>query len=529
MSISPDASYRLIYAQAPFAQNLSFLEGLKSRFPTVEVPYLEAMHFPEEEREPFDQYLYVRNDPDAAKVIAAVKQFSARGRAFPARMDDLGVVSGKHVRDMLDRFQISQQVDTVVGEWYRVTAGAYRNLIVRLTDRNPASITAHNPIPWDFATESDSEPVVPSRPPGDLVDPVVVEYWMFERYNPLVVSKQDLAATRAPVEFSVAFTNYLTHTRHKRAVILDGDTKLREACCLVDNLYTRPEPGSDLPYGKYVGGDQGFYFTISRFRMLRPHYELHVVFDEREGGPLAGKGSPTFEAAFAENRDWCKRYAAASGLHVYSIPGQRSEDVIASLSRRMLNELDYRDVIVVTKGTELYPLVSDRLQLVLPKINFRDHPLTIKVPEALEHFGLSHPDQLPRIQWLRAINGDVADTPSVNLYNKTSGHRYLSIRREDYLPHILAARDLNELKLRLLTFEAFQPFIHSGQLDRNLAAIAMDTTVLDGLDLGEFRRRGIGKGAQVDVGEIATLLREVSFHKEIEFLPWQTRITRGLW
>lgn len=526
MPISPTASYRLVYAQAPFSPHTSFLEGLRVRFPTLEIPYLDAANLSEEAREAVDQYLYVLNDSRAGETVAAIKAAASRGRAFPGRLEDLGIVPGRDVAVMLERFRIEQEGTTDVGAFYQIQSGRYRNLIVQVTDKD--------------ASRYGGSDVGELEKPPEGTAPVVVEYPLFGRRHSIVVDKSNLAPRRALVEPEAAFTNYLLSARRRKAVILDADTELREACCRCDNLYARADPeevaqalkeGREPPLrGRYVGGAQGFYFTISRFRLYYAEYELHVVFDEREGGPRAGQGSDTFRTAYMENRSWVKQFVRACGLHMYELPGARSEDMIGSLVSRMEGDLGYSDVLIATKGSDFFPLASEITSLTLPKINFRDHPQTITVREALQKFGLSDAGQLPRIYWLRALTGDVAGTPSVNLFNKEVGHRYTNIRQADYLPHVLSAADLTDLKLRLLAFEAFHPFILHGQFDRNLAALSLDTTLLDGyLDFGSFRitdANGVGK---VDSETIRALLEENSFHKEVEYMEWSMRVISGLW
>lgn len=535
MPISSTTLYRLIYAQIPFLQHTSFLQGLRSRFPSLEIPYLDAGQMSDSAREAVDQYLYVRDDPDAAKTLAAIKAAASRGRAFPGRLDELGVVPGRDVAAMLERFRIEQEGTAEVGGYYRIQNGFHRNLIVQVMDKGAIEeVEKKRPA---VISKSETNPPGGREKPINLAAAVVVEYSLFGRRRTLVVEKSNLLACRAPVDPDAGFTNYVTTAREKRAVILDADTELREACCRCDNLYTRPEPGSpeakpgsSRKWGRYVGGSQGFYFTLSRFRLLYPEYELHVVFDEREGGPRASEGSDSFQAAYLENREWVKRFVRACGLHVYEIPGARSEDVIASLVKRMEGDLDYRDIRIATKGTDLFALVSEKTRLSLPKINFRDHPQTITPREALQKFGLSDESQLNRIYWLRALTGDVAGTPSVNQYNKGVNHRYTNIRQVDFLPHVLSATHLMDLKLRLLTFEAFHPFLHSGQFDRNLARLTLDQSRLDdAVTLDCYRAtNGCGTGV-LDPEAIRGLLEANAFHKEVEYLPWSLRVIAGLW
>lgn len=512
MAIDPSISYRLVYATGPFASHTAFLQGLRGKYPSLEIPYLDAGDLAPEARDAVDQYLYVRDDENAASVVSAIRSAASRARVFPGRLEELGVVSGGEVAQMLDRFRIERESATQGGGWFRVTSpGFYRNKKVFV------------------AGEPD-----PELPEGS----VRAYFYIFGRQREIIVERVNLVPTRPNVDPLSSYTNCLATARWRKAVILDADTELREACCRCDNLYTRAEEedlaravarGEAPPrWGRFVGGSHGMYFTISRFRMLYPEYELHVVFDERPEGPKAGSGSPSFREAYRQNREWVKRFVRACGLHVYDRPGQRAEDVIGSLVQRMSGDLDYRNVIIATKGTAYYPLVSSRVQLTLPKVNFRDHPQTITVRDALARFGLSDEAQLHRIYWLQALTGDVTGTPSVNLFNKQAGHRWTGIRQADYLPHILSATNLADLKLRLLAHEAFHPFIQSGQFDRNLAELMLNTSLLDGANLDAFRILDETGAGKVDQEQIRALLIENNFHKEVEYLEWTIKVVKSL-
>lgn len=485
--IDANAKYRLIYTSVAFAKNTQFLRKLRDQY-DIEIPFLDVEMLSEEMKSAFDTYLYIIEGPDANNI------YSRLTRAYPQiTFTHLGTIAGREILKMLENCAIEASSNANVGQHYRVLSGPYRNLIVRMTQRD------------------------------DQI--AQVEYPLFKETRTLDIPIANLVSVTPPPDTNFGFTNLLEQAQNMsqhNAIIIDGNNAMYRSMFGYSQLFTRLE-------NRFVGGAFGFYFTLLKLKELYPEYAIHVVFDGYDVEKMTNNpeykstrisNTPKFKDAFRDNLDWSKRFIRAAGFSLYHFEDREADDIIGSLARRFERE-GYAKVLVYSSDTDFMQLVSDTISIYTPKQSFRGHTQLVQVKDVLEKFGIS---EVRKTNWVRALGGDSTDDiPSVNIFNKLHNIPHTNIRAADYLPHINAAPTLDHLRTRLKGLEPFAQFFESGQFDRNYNLLTLNTSYLDHLDtLDDYAN-------DFDYHACVKLLEEVSFYKELEMWERNSRILQGIW
>lgn len=505
MSIQPDQVYALLYTPVAFSANRAFLDRVQAIAPQVEIPFLEP-NLPAEVEEALDTYVYLPHSPEVPRILARLN------RSFPqVGFTNLGSVCGREVLAMLQT--VAEEVDsnTNLNHWYKVRSGPHRNLTVQLKAVDAQTETA------------------------------TVAYRLFNEERLLHLPVSNLVSTEQPTNPFIGFQNLIETSPVQKAIIVDGDNALHASMFAYNTTYTRKGQ-------RFVGGAYGFYFTLLRFRQLYPEYEMHVVFDGYDEAKFLAnpeykskreQHSPVFSTAYRDNQAWIKRFVQAAGFHLYHLANREGDDVIGSLTHTLTTRFGYAEVLIHSKDTDFYQLVSDRVALTVPKATFRDHPEIVNEATAQSKFGVT---DLSRINWVRALAGDSTDDiPSVNMYNKRVAHPHTTLQRAHYLPLVNEAADLEALKA-LLDVQTdkpgstdprdypYRPFVQQGQFDANLNLLTLDRTIFDQHNsLSSFRQEDVDGRALCDEDALRELLAENSFFKELEYADRNFRILRGIW
>lgn len=485
--IDANSKYRLVYTSVAFAKNLAFLRKLQDSY-NVEIPFLDVEMLSEEMRAAFDTYLYIPEGPHADDT------FSKITRSYPqVTFTHLGTILGREVLQMLESCAVEVSSNAQVGQHYRILSGPYRNLIVKLVERD--------------------------------ADAALVEYPLFKETRNLTVSVANLVSIAPPPDSQFGFNNLLEQAHEMsqhHAIILDGNNVLYRNMFGYSQLFTRLE-------NRFVGGAFGFYFTLLKLKELYPEYALHIVFDGYDVEKMSANpeykstrisNTPKFKDAFRDNLDWTKRFIQAAGFSLYHLLDREADDVIGSLAARFQRD-GYKKVLIYSSDTDFCQLVSDTIEIYTPKSSFRGHTQRVTVADVQEKFGIS---EVRKTNWIRALAGDTTDDiPSVNIFNKNHNIPYTNIRASDYTSYVNAAPTLEHLRTQLRPLELFTAFIESGQFDRNYNLLTLNTSLfLDDVSLDPYT-------SQFDYAECTKLLEEVSFYKELEQFERGSRILRGVW
>jgi len=476
MTINSSKTYTLLHTQISFARNVPFLKKIKEQY-GLEIPYIDFPKLTPELQDALDQYIYLEDLPSAKESIHRLcHQYST------VSFTVLGKVKGKEILDLIKSCLDELKSSVIVGDTYKILNGPLKNLhvIIQGTEGEYAHVT----------------------------------YEVLNETRKLTLPITHLAETPA-LNPEKGFRDLLTEARNLKkfgAVIIDGSFSLHKSCFGYDTVYTKG--------GRFVGGCQGFYFDILRYKELYPDREIHVVFDSEtkiapspnyKGGKI--KYSRKWKEAYRDNFSWCERLVKALGYHLYKVPDVDASDVICSLARHLTKDMGYSDVLIYSANRDFYSIVNDKISVILPKKSFRGNSRTITAELALEEFKVNHNR---KINWVRALSGDLDGSLAAN----QSDTKYTPFH---YLPIVNESDDLKELRGRLLTDLRFTEFVQSGKFDLNLEKLAMRDDFFTRRDnLSAYK-------SKYDKQAFLGLLEEVWFYRELEGLGRIEKILQSKW
>lgn len=474
MGFRVGVSYSILYSQIPFSRNLGFLRNLKRRIPELYIPYIEEDALQEESRETFDSYVYVENNEGTRDVLWGLQKVAPH-------FTKLGSESGEVLSRMLESCRVRALCDLVVGDLYQINHGVLRGLIVLLESISDAGVARclYRGLSGVEYLDLDPQQLV-------VVDsslPVGVLKGVFEgKVKEVVVPR--------------------------RALVLDGSNVLFRSMV----AYPRQYAGAT---GKYVGGAFGFYFTLVALKTLYFDAEVHIVFDcstvirDSQGVglnrfPLCGVGgySDCFLEGYRENWGWVLELSRALGFHVYESCEGGGSALVASVVRELSSVEGFEDVFLYSLEEDFYPLITDKVKVLRPKLKFREHSRVFDLGVVLDWFGV---DSLDKVSWVTAVLGD-SRRVGVDAWNTKFG----------VLCSSWSAVEVGSLTAGVDTWEAFKgvclvtrglkEFARSGQMDLNFGAMVLGAV---GVDIEGARN-------SFDEGRVLELLREFSFIKEVE-------------
>ena len=485
MTIEPDKIYVLLHTQISFARNIVFLRKIKELF-TLEIPYIDFPKLTPELQDALDQYIYVLNVPGVEITIHKLCHHYSS-----VSFTELGKVMGSEILGLIDSCLEELKSSVIIGGTYKILSGPLKNLhtIVRDVEGEYAHVS--------YETLNCSREI--TLPITNLEETVPL--------NPEAGFKDFLADAKKS-------------GRHG-AVIIDGSFSLHKSAFGYDTVYTRA--------GRFVGGCQGFYFDILRYKELYPDRQIHVVFDSYDEEKFkenpsykAGrmKCTPKWIAAYKDNFNWCERLVRALGYHFYHMAGKEGDDIIASLASHLTVNMGYQNVLIYSADRDFYSIVDDKISVILPKKSFRGNSRTITEVLAREEFGVN---ENRKINWIRALSGDGSDNiGGVNSFNKRHKQetKYMA---SQFLPYVNEASTLSICKEKLLSDARFEGFVKSGQFESNLKLLTMKKDIFKPKeDLSKFK-------TDYDKQKFLDLLEEVGFYRELEAISRIERILQSSW
>lgn len=488
MSLNRSAKYQLLFTQLNFSNNIAFLKRLAQSIPALEIPYLDYLDSAESTLEAFDSYIYLLDQDGWREAYTDLQRKHPKLTAT-----HIGAITGEQALKMVDAATDQRRAESAPNDYFKILSGPMRNLVVQL-DRVEGE-TAH------------------------------VHHTLLKERRDMTLPITNLGPSEAPPSATEGFTNLLDQNQaagNKRAIVVDGSYALYRAMFGYSTMYTRA--GS-----KFVGGAFGFYFTMLELKELYPEYEIHVVFDgwdERkmtenpEYKALRISNTPKFKQAFHENREWIKAFIKAAGFYLYHPDDKEADDVIGSIVGWLRNQ-KYQHVYIYSLDTDFRQLLGPTVEQICPKQNFRGFTERVTAAAACAEFGIN---SINKVNWYRAVAGDSSDNiPTINMFYKSQGHRVPTIERDDYLPFVNAAKTFDEYRQTLADHATFAHFVAQGQFDKNFKLLTINTSLFDSyvsLDMhkGEF-----------SVDEIAKLLEQFCFFKELEMLERNARILGAVW
>ena len=490
MAIENDRKYLLIYVSISFKNNISFLKKLKKEF-GFEIPYIDLPCLSEDLKKILDSYIYLEESLYSKNIFSILytkyKQVS---------FTDLGFVAGSEVYNLINNC-VSEVLNSIkIGGYYKIIKHPLKNLIIKVVQ-----------IEGNF---------------------VIGEYKVLNEIRRIKVSIANICFFENVylVEQDSQFRNYLDLGRKmniNKAIIIDGHNILFRSMYGYDKLYTAKDH-------IFVGGAFGVYFSILKLKELFPEYEIHLVFDgydkikfetnpEYKSNRL--KLSDKFKEAFRNNMRWIKSFAYHLGFNVYHLKDSEGDDVIGSIARFLENKLNYDNVLIYSLDKDFYTLVTDKVNIYTPRVEFRGSAKRIDMGVALKEFGVNRVD---KINWAKSLGGDKSDCIiPVNIFNFDSNIKHSRVKKQHYLPIINESNTFMEVKEKLRKIKKFKTFINSGRMDANYKLLTIKTDIFNNrIDLSEFT--GV-----CNYGEAEKLLEEFAFFKELEMFERNYRILRGVW
>lgn len=475
MGFKTDRAYCIVYSQIPFARNLGFLQTLKKRIPELYIPYIEEDALQEESRETFDSYVYIEDGVDSTDIFWRLQKVSPN-------FIRLGLESGLVLQGMLERCRTRALGDLVVGSLYRINHGGLEGLIVWLeaiTGKGFARCLFRGLSGVEYL-ELDPQQLVPV----DSSLPVGVLKGVLEGSS----KKEAIPVTSA--------------------LVLDGSNILFRSMVAYPRLYANAT-------GKYVGGAYGFYFTLVALKTLYFDSEVHIVFDaddvirDSQGVGLnrfslrsGGGYSECFFEGYRENYGWVVRLCEALGFYVYVSDSGRGGDLLGSVVKELEGDPKLSEVLIYSLEDEFYPLITDRVKVLRPKMKSREHSRLFDLGGVLGWYGV---DRLEKVSWVTAVLGD-SRRVGVDSWNERFG-----VLCSPWLP-----LEVGELASKVDSWDSFKDlccgvrglkdFARSGQMDMNLNAMR----------LGSYPVDILGAANTFDEGEVLRLLKEFCFIKEVE-------------
>jgi len=491
MAIERDKTYILIYVSISFRNNVSFLKKIKKVF-NFDIPYLEVSNLSEELKNVLDSYIYLEKSKYDSKIFAQLyekyKQMS---------FTELGEISGNEIQNLIDSCIKDIQDSIVIGEYYKICKlHPLKNLVVQAVSRDEENMIG------EYEVMGENKRIK------------------------LPISKVTPFENKFLLEKEAQFTSYIDIYRErdmKNAIVIDGDNTLWRNMFGFGNLYTAKDH-------TFVGGAYGMYFSLLKLKELYPEYEIHLVFDgydkvKFEANPDYKKNrvqkTDQVKQDFKNNRRWTKAMASSLGFNAYHILDSEGDDVVGSVAHFLEHDLEYNRIFIQSVDTDFYSLVSDVVNLYVPRVEFRGISNKITMREALDKFEIN---EIRKINWVRSLKGDKSDNIySVNLYNLDNGIKCSRVKKQHYLDIINDLDNFNDVKIRLMQNKRFKSFVESGQMDKNYNLLTINTNIFKG-------KTNLDDYSNICNQERAIeLLEEFSFYKELELFDRSYRIFRGGW
>lgn len=490
MAIESNKRYLLIYVSISFKNNLNFLKKLKKEF-GFDIPYVDIPCLSEELRSVLDSYIYLEESLVVKNIFSILYQ-----KYKQVSFTDLGYIEGKEIYKLVNSC-VSDALNSIkVGEYYKIIKHSLKNLIIKVVHI------------------------------GDYF--VVGEYTVLDKIKRVEIPIANISSfdNIYQVERDSQFINYMELGKkmgEKKAIIVDGHNILYRSMFGYNNKYTAKDR-------IFVGGAFGMYFSLLKLKELYPEYEIHLVFDGYD--TIKFQENPTykihrqkypykFREAAKNNLRWVKEFAFCLGFNVYHLSDKEGDDVIGSIVSFLETYLKYDSILIHSTDKDFYSLVSDVVNLYMPRVEFRGTSKKINRVSALEKFGVN---EIFKINWSKSISGDESDNIiTVNLFNHDNKVKCSQVKKKDYLPVINQCETYQEVKRELIKVKKFKKFIESGQIDRNFKLLTINTSLFKTKpDLNEFK--GI-----CSYDKAVKLLEEFSFYKELEMFEKNFRIFRGIW
>lgn len=490
MAIESNKQYILIYVSISFKNNINFLKKIQKEF-GFEIPYLDVPVVSEELRSVLDSYIYLEESLNTKNIFLKLYQ-----KYKQITFTDLGLIPGKEIYKLINSC-ISTTLNSVkVGEYYKLIKHPLKNLIIKVIS-----------IEGDF---------------------VVGEYTVMNEVQHIKVPITKISSFKNiyQVEKDSQFINYMELARKmnkKKAIVVDGHNMLFRNMFGYDTKYTAKDH-------IFVGGAYGMYFSLLKLKSLFPEYEIHLIFDGYDEEKF--KENPKYKihrqrlrekAKYALNNNlrWVREFAFNVGLSVYHLKDKEGDDVVGSVVKFLIDILHYEDVIIYSTDRDFYSIVSDKVSLYVPRVEFRGSSKRVFKKDALNEFGVTG---IHKINWCKSISGDKSDNIcTINMYNKEKGIKCSQVKSKDYLTTINESDSFDEVKTRLSLIKKFKNFIQEGVMDKNFKLLTINQSLLNNkVDLSEFQ--GI-----CNYDNAVKLLEEFAFYKELEGFERNFRIFRGIW
>jgi hypothetical protein len=178
----------------------------------------------------------------------------------------------------------------------------------------------------------------------------------------------------------------------------------------------------------------------------------------------------------------------------------------------------YEKILIYSSDLELHPLVSDRVNLLIPKETHRGHSQYIGKKEILDIWEVNSPE---KIIWMKCIKGDSIDPEviGINKFFQINKKVFPQVKLMDYLQILNSSSTLEEFIKRMSQNPKFCDFFQQ-QFLKNLKII--DFGGKEYFDLASY----CGKYEDMNLIE---LLKKYSLFKEVEQWERNSRIFRSLW
>lgn len=489
MSIEKDKEYILIYSPISFYKNKNLFSKIKKDF-KFEIPYFDIPFLSEEMRNTLDNYLYLEVNEYVKNILTILNH-----KYRPFRFIDLGKLFGEEILKLINNC-ISEVRDAIkIGDYYRIDKGhPLSNLIIKVVSIKE--------------------------------DIVLGCFHTYQGERSIEVPISKIKIFKNPYIIKPKFINYLRREQdmgNYRAIIIDGHNILYKSMFGFKNLYRSRDH-------KFVGGAYGFYFTLLKLKELFPEYEIYVVFDgydkikfeenlEYKKDRL--EKTEKFKENFKYNLNWVKAFSSSLGFRVHHLMDKEGDDVIGSISNFLDKKLGYQHILIYSRDIDFYSILNEKVNIYLPRLEFRNRANIITVKEALEKFEVNSID---KINWVKAITGDISDSIiKINTFNSNYGLKSFRVKKQNYLNLINSCTDIEDLKSELIRNKKFKLFIESGQFDRNLKLLTINKDIFEG-----YRDLDCFLGISSKECSIS-LLEDFSFFREVEVIDRNYRIFQGIW
>lgn len=481
--IQPDKTYHILYTPTSFARNNPLLLKIRDLY-NLEIPYLDYPELTVDFQDALDMYVYLE-DKEGAQV--AIRRLCKQHVSI--NFMALGKIKGAEILNLINTCLGQLERSVTPGKTYKVLQGPYKNLHVVVDSIKGEDAKTF----YDVLNER-------------------------KKFTFPVTSLEEVR----PLDPMQGFRDFLSEAQRNGkygAVLIDGSFSLHRAMFGYDMIYTKDN--------RFIGGAQGFYFDILRFKELYPDREIHVVFDAYRklkfrttpGCRLDNQTYPKkWISAYKDNFNWCERLVKSLGYHYYKILGIGGDDVIGSLTRHLLDDLGYQDILIYSSDRDFFSIVDDQVSVILPKKSFRGNSKIITPKQAREEFKVN---DTRKISWVRALSGD-ANILSVNRFYEKRGQE-TKYTISQYLPYINESMSMETCKEKLLSDNRFSAFVSSGQWNKNLKSMILRTDIFESADdLSEWK-------SEYDKGTFLDLLEECGFYRELEGIGRTERILQSNW